>query len=233
MRVSPEDAKERKRLGAIRLVLLGPPGAGKGTQAKFLHDRFEACQVSTGDILRKAVAEGSPLGKQAAEYINRGALVPDEVIVDLVGERLQEKDCEKGFILDGFPRTIPQAQSLDAILERLGIRLNGVLSVQVPDELIVERLSGRRTCRNCGALYHRQFSPSGAENICDRCGGELYQREDDREDTIKARLAVYERQTAPLIDYYQKRALLRQVDGVGSVAEIRQRVARAVEEAAQ
>ena len=211
-----------------RVVLLGPPGAGKGTQAKLLQDKFGVCQISTGDILRKAVAEQTPLGKEASQYINRGALVPDSVIVDLVAARLQEKDCEKGFILDGFPRTIPQAKSLDAILKQRGIGLNSVLSVQVPQDVVIERLAGRRTCRSCGALSHVTFSPPKKAGICDRCGGELYQRDDDREETIAHRLKVYDDQTAPLLDYYRGQGLLREIDGVGAVDEIRARVTAAI-----
>ena len=214
--------------GAARFVLLGPPGAGKGTQAKLLQEKFDACQISTGDILRTAVAEQTPLGKQAAQYINRGALVPDSVIVDLVAERLKEKDCEPGFILDGFPRTIPQAESLDAILKQRGLSLNCVLSVEVPQRDIIERLAGRRTCRNCGALAHVAFSPPKKEDVCDRCGGELFQRDDDREETIANRLKVYENQTAPLVSYYRDRGVLRSIDGVGSVDEIRGRILKAL-----
>lgn len=211
-----------------RVVLLGPPGAGKGTQAKLLQDKFGVCQISTGDILRKAVAEQTPLGKEASQYINRGALVPDSVIVDLVATRLQEKDCEKGFILDGFPRTIPQAESLDAILKQRGIGLNSVLSVQVPKDVIIERLAGRRTCRSCGALSHVTLSPSKKAGICDRCGGELYQRDDDREETISHRLKVYDDQTVPLLDYYRGQGLLREIGGVGTVDEICARVIAAL-----
>ena len=214
------------------MVLLGPPGAGKGTQAKLLQERFKACQVSTGDILRKAVAEQTPLGKQAAQYINQGALVPDPLIVNLVAERLQDKDCEKGFILDGFPRTISQAESLDEILTRMGLTLDRVLSVQVPHTVIVQRLAGRRTCKGCGALYHLTLDPPDKEGICDRCGGELYQRDDDREETITARLKVYETQTAPLMNYYRERGLLRDIDGVGKVDEIRSRVIEVLEDRA-
>lgn len=214
--------------GSVRVVLLGPPGAGKGTQAKWLQERFEACQVSTGDILRKAVAEQTPLGKQAAAYINRGALVPDSLIVDLVAERLKEKDCDKGFVLDGFPRTISQAESLEEILKKMGLALDGVLSVQVPHRVIVERLAGRRTCKGCGALYHLTLDPPSKEGVCDRCGGELYQRDDDREETITARLKVYEAQTAPLVNYYRERGMLREIDGVGKVDEIRSRVLQAL-----
>ena len=214
--------------GSVRVVLLGPPGAGKGTQAKWLQERFEACQVSTGDILRKAVAEQTPLGKQAAAYINRGALVPDSLIVDLVAEQLKEKDCDKGFVLDGFPRTISQAESLEEILKKMGLALDCVLSVQVPHRVIVERLAGMRTCKGCGALYHLTLDPPSKEGVCDRCSGELYQRDDDREETITARLKVYEAQTAPLVNYYRERGMLREIDGVGKVNEIRSRVLQAL-----
>jgi adenylate kinase len=215
-------------LASLRAVLLGPPGAGKGTQARLLGEKFEACQVSTGDILRKAVADQSPLGKEASDYIKRGALVPDSVIVNLVAERLKEKDCQQGFILDGFPRTIPQAQGLEEILRKMGLGLQSVLLVQVPDAVIVERLAGRRTCKNCGALYHLNFKPSTKESTCDRCGGELLQRDDDREETISARLKVYDIQTAPLVDYYRQRGILREIDGVGKVEDIRNRIIKAL-----
>jgi adenylate kinase len=215
-------------LAGLRVVLLGPPGAGKGTQAKLLREKFEACQVSTGDILRKAVADQSPLGKEASEYIKSGALVPDSVIVKLVAGRLKEKDCARGFILDGFPRTIPQAQSLEEILQEMGLGLHAVLSVQVPHSLIVERLAGRRTCKSCGALYHLNLNPPTKENTCDRCGGALFQRDDDREETIGARLKVYDNQTAPLIDYYRRQELLREIDGVGKVQDIGNRITKAL-----
>jgi adenylate kinase len=217
-------------LAALRVVLLGPPGAGKGTQAKLLREKYDACQISTGDILRKAVADQSPLGKQASQFIDRGALVPDDLIVKLVAERLKEKDCEKGFILDGFPRTIQQAESLQEILKRMGLDLSGVLSVQVPHDVIVERLAGRRSCKDCGALYHREFDPPETAGICSRCGGELLQRNDDREDTVSARLKVYDTQTAPLISYYRDRGLLREIDGVGKVQEIANRIVKALGE---
>ena len=211
-----------------RVVLLGPPGAGKGTQAKLLEEKFAAPQISTGDILRKAVAEQGVLGKQASEYIRRGELVPDKLIIDLVAERLKEKDCEKGFVLDGFPRTIAQAQSLEDILKKKGLALNCVLSVQVPHELIVERLSGRRTCKGCGALYHAVFDPPKAAGTCDRCGSELFQRDDDREETISNRLRVYDNQTAPLVSYYRERGLLKSIDGVGKVEDIGKRMIQAL-----
>lgn len=207
-----------------RVVLLGPPGAGKGTQAKLLQEKFGVCQISTGDILRKAVTDKTPLGKEAAQYIDRGALVPDDLIVKLVAERLKAKDCENGFILDGFPRTIPQAESLDALLGDMGLSLNRVLLVQVPRSVIIERLAGRRSCKECGALAHMVFSPPQKAGVCDRCGGQLFQRQDDEEATVANRLKVYENQTAPLVDYYRKRNLLREIDGVGTVDEIRGRV---------
>jgi len=210
------------------VVLLGPPGAGKGTQAKLLEQEFGAVQISTGDILRKAVADQTPLGKQAGDFIKRGALVPDDLIIDLIAERLQQPDCAKGFVLDGFPRTIPQAESLDVLLKKLALNLNCVLSVQVPREIIIERLAGRRTCKKCGALSHIVFDKPKQAGVCDRCGGELFQREDDKEETIAHRLTVYEAQTAPLVDYYRRQGALRDIDGVGSIDQIRARVLSAL-----
>ena len=212
----------------LRVVLLGPPGAGKGTQAKLLQERFEACQISTGDILRKAIAEQTPSGKQASEYVRKGELVPDSLIVDLVAERLKEKDCQRGFILDGFPRNISQAESLEAILNRMGMALDRVLAIQVPHSVIVERLAGRRTCKACGTLYHLTFDPPRAEGVCNRCGGDLYQRDDDREETVTARLKVYDSQTAPLLSYYRKRSMLSDIDGVGKADEIHSRIMQAL-----
>lgn len=216
--------------GVARVVLLGPPGAGKGTQAKLLQEEFGAVQISTGDILRQAVADKTALGGEAAAYISRGALVPDDLIVNLVAERLKEKDCARGFLLDGFPRTIPQAEGLDEILDKMGLRLNGVLSVQVPENILIKRLAGRRTCRQCGALTHVAFNTPKTAGVCDRCGGELYQREDDKEETVAHRLEVYRAQTAPLVDYYQKRSLVRVIDGVGEIGVIRARIIEALGE---
>ncbi len=210
------------------MVLLGPPGAGKGTQAKLLQERFQACQISTGDILRKAVADQTALGKDAAEYLKRGALVPDEVIIMLVAERLRGKDCENGFVLDGFPRTIQQAVGLEAILKTLGTPLEHVLSMRVPPEVIVKRLAGRRNCGNCGALYHEVFDPPKKAGLCDECGTQLYQREDDREETITRRLKVYEEQTAPLVEYYREQGKVRTIDGVGKVEDIQRRIIEAL-----
>ena len=213
----------------VRVVFLGPPGAGKGTQAKFLEGRFGACLVSTGEILRKAVREETPLGKRAAGYVRKGELVPDDLMVELMAERLRQKDCQKGFILDGFPRTIAQADGLDTVLRDAGWALDGVLSLQVPCALSIQRLAERRTCRNCGSLFHLAFNPPKQGGVCDRCGGELYQREDDREDTIAARIQVHEVQTAPLLDYYREKGLLIEIDGVGRLEEVRARVLQALE----
>jgi adenylate kinase len=215
-------------LASVRVVLLGPPGAGKGTQGKLLRDRFEACQISTGDILRKAVADKTPLGKEAESYLSRGELVPDDVIVRLVGERLKQKDCANGFVLDGFPRTLPQAESLEEILKTMALPLDAVLSIQVPHDVIVQRLAGRRNCQNCGALYHVNFDPPSNGETCDRCDGGLQQRDDDREETITTRLRVYESQTAPLANYYRERGNLREINGVGKVEDIQKRIVEAL-----
>jgi adenylate kinase len=215
-------------LASVRVVLLGPPGAGKGTQGKLLRDRFEACQISTGDILRKAVADKTPLGKEAESYLSRGELVPDDVIVRLVGERLKQKDCANGFVLDGFPRTLPQAESLEGILRTMALPLDAVLSIQVPHDVIVQRLAGRRNCQNCGALYHVNFDPPSNGETCDRCDGGLQQRDDDREETIITRLRVYESQTAPLANYYRERGKLREISGVGKVEDIQKRIIEAL-----
>ena len=212
----------------MRVVLLGPPGAGKGTQARFIQEEHGACLVSTGDILRKAVSDRTSLGRKASEYIQKGELAPDTLMIDLVAERLSGEDCLRGFILDGFPRTVAQAEGLEAVLRDRGFALDGVLSLRVPRAAIIQRLAGRRTCRNCGSLYHVIFSPPRRSGVCDRCQGELYQREDDREETVAARLDVYERQTAPLVDYYRKKDLLREIDGAGDVSGVRNHVRQAL-----
>jgi adenylate kinase len=212
----------------MRLVLLGPPGAGKGTQAKLLTERLGVPQISTGDMLRAAVAAGTPLGRQAKAFMERGALVPDDVIIGLVQERLRAPDCAGGYILDGFPRTVVQAQALAAVP---GVRLDRVLSLEVAAEDVVARIAGRRTCQRCGAMYHVRFSPSREAGRCDACGGPTVQREDDREETVRRRLAVYAEQTAPLLAHYEAAGLLRRVPGTGGIPEIFQRLLQALGQA--
>lgn len=204
----------------MRIILLGPPGAGKGTQAKLLIERLGVPQISTGDMLRAAVKAGTALGREAKSFMDRGALVPDGVIVGLVRERLQAADCSGGYILDGFPRTAAQAEALDATLRELRASLDHVLCLDVPSEALIVRIAGRRTCRACGAMFHATFSPSKRDGVCDACGGETYQRDDDREETVRQRLQVYADQTAPLIRYYEERGLLRRIAGTGEIAEI-------------
>ena len=208
----------------MRLILLGPPGAGKGTQAKRLVGRLTIPQVSTGDMLRAAAKAGSPLGQEAKQYIDRGLLVPDAVIFGLVRERMQQPDCAGGYILDGFPRTLAQAEALEKTLASLHTSLDHVVSLEVPTEELVLRIGGRRTCKTCGAMYHVRFSPSKTDGRCDACGGFTYQREDDGEETVRRRLVVYADQTAPLISFYEARGLLRRVPGTGGIAEIFQRI---------
>ena len=208
----------------MNLILLGGPGAGKGTQAKKLIDEFKIPQISTGDMLRAALAEKTELGLKAKEYMDKGALVPDSVVIGLVEQRLAKPDCESGYILDGFPRTVPQAEALDQVLNQLGQEIDHVLSIDVDNDELVKRLSGRRTCRSCGAMYHVMFSPPKKEGVCDKCRGELYQRDDDNETTVRNRLKVYEEQTAPLISFYQKKGLLREVEGTGSIDDIYSRL---------
>ncbi|SMC26119.1 Adenylate kinase [Desulfacinum hydrothermale DSM 13146] len=208
----------------MNIILLGPPGAGKGTQAKRLIDAYGIPQISTGDMLRAALKEGTPLGLEAKKYMDQGALVPDEVVVGLVKERIQQDDCKKGYMLDGFPRNVSQAETLDRMLSELGQTIDHVVCIQVPDEELVKRLTGRRTCRDCGAGFHVMFDPPKKDGVCDKCGGELYQRDDDNEATVKSRLQVYGEQTKPLIDYYEKQGKLRQIDGVGSIDEIFARI---------
>ena len=195
------------------LLLMGPPGAGKGTQAAKLVERYDIPHVSTGDIFRGALQERTPLGLEAKRYMDVGALVPDQVTVGITRERLAKSDCIGGFILDGFPRTLQQAHSLDQMLAKMGIRLNRVVNIVVPDNELIPRLTGRRICQSCGATYHMEYRPPVQEGICDRCGGELYQREDDRETTVIERLEVYRRQTQPLIQYYRDRDLYTEING--------------------
>jgi adenylate kinase len=208
----------------MRLVLLGAPGAGKGTQAKKLIDKYGLPQISTGDLLRAAVAAGSPLGKEAKAYMDKGELVPDSVVLGMVEERLKQDDCKKGYILDGFPRNTAQAEALDKMLASLNMSLDAALSVDVPFEDLMKRLTGRRTCKSCGQMYNIHFKPPQKEGVCDKCSGELFQRDDDKEETIKKRLDVYNAQTAPLIDYYRSKGILKTVSGTGSIDDIFKKV---------
>ena len=208
----------------MNIILLGPPGAGKGTQAKMLVDEYRIPQISTGDILRAAVKEGTQLGKEAKKCMDKGELVPDSVVIGIVEERIQQPDCEKGYMLDGFPRTVPQAEALDGMLDNLSSKIDHVVSIDVDKEELVKRLTGRRTCRDCGAGFHVMFDPPKQEGVCDKCGGELYQRDDDNVETVSSRLEVYEAQTLPLIDYYQGQGKVRSIDGVGEIKEIYNRV---------
>ncbi|UCG13023.1 MAG: adenylate kinase [Deltaproteobacteria bacterium] len=208
----------------MNLILLGPPGAGKGTQAKMLVETYQIPQISTGDILRAAVKDGTTLGKEARSYMDKGQLVPDSVVIGIVEERLQQPDCKTGYMLDGFPRTVPQAEALDGMLQNLGSEIDHVVSIEVDNEELVKRLTGRRTCRECGAGFHVMFDPPKQEGVCDKCGGELYQRDDDNVETVTSRLQVYESQTMPLIDYYKTQGKVRPIEGVGEIKEVFNRV---------
>ena len=216
----------------MQLILMGAPGAGKGTQAAELVKKYGIPQISTGDMFRAAVKEGTELGKKAEACMKSGALVPDEVTIGIVKERLSKEDCAKGFILDGFPRTVEQADALEKILSELGKSLTAVLNIHVPAEDLIERAVGRRICKGCGATYHVKFNPTKKENICDNCGGELYQRADDNESTMKNRLSVYENSTRPLIEYYKKAGKYTEIDGrqpIGKVTEDLVKVLSSVE----
>ena len=199
---------------------MGPPGAGKGTQAEKLTEILNIPHISTGDMFRKAIKDQTDLGKQAKSFMDKGELVPDEVTVGIVKDRITEKDCRNGFLLDGFPRTVVQADALAKMLEDLGIKLDSVINVEVPYEDLIGRLTGRRICRSCGATYHMIFNPPKDEGVCDKCGGELYQRDDDTEETAKNRLLVYEKQTAPLLEYYNNTGLLVNINGNQLMEEV-------------
>lgn len=213
----------------MRLIFLGPPGAGKGTQARQLAGEWHVPQIATGEMLREAVAAGTPLGQEAKRIMETGALVPDDVMIGLIAERLRQPDAAGGFILDGFPRTIAQAEALDRLLKDLGQKLDGVVYFSVSEPELLRRLTGRRLCRQCQTAFHLASAPPRRAGICDRCGGELYQREDDSEATVRHRLEVYQRQTSPLLDYYRHRNLLATIQGEGAVADIRADIRRAAE----
>ncbi len=204
----------------MKIIMLGAPGAGKGTQAKMLADKYMIPHISTGDIFRANIKNGTELGQKAKTYMDQGLLVPDELVCDLVVDRVQQDDCAKGYILDGFPRTIPQAEALDAALANIGAKIDYAVNVEVPDENIVNRMSGRRACVACGATYHIVYNPTKVEGVCDRCEKELILRDDDKPETVTKRLNVYHEQTQPLIDYYTKQGSLVEVDGTMSMDDV-------------
>ena len=204
----------------MKIILMGPPGAGKGTQAEKLVELYQIPHISTGDMFRKAQKDGTELGLRAKEYMEQGQLVPDEVTVDIVRERLAEADCKDGFLLDGFPRTVQQADALDGILKDLGMVLDRVINIEVDKAFLVDRLTGRRVCRTCGATFHVVNKAPKVEGVCDKCGGELYQRNDDKIETVSNRLDVYAAQTAPLIEYYQSKGIMSSIDGSKSMEDV-------------
>ena len=204
----------------MKIIMLGAPGAGKGTQAKMIADKYQIPHISTGDIFRANISNGTELGKKAKTYMDQGLLVPDELVVDLVVDRVQQDDCKKGYILDGFPRTIPQAEALTEALKKLGEKVDFAINVEVPDENIVKRMSGRRACVSCGSTYHIVYNPTKVEGVCDKCGNELILREDDKPETVKKRLDVYHEQTQPLIEYYTNEGVLVEVDGTKDMKDV-------------
>ena len=204
----------------MKIIMLGAPGAGKGTQAKKIAEKYGIPHISTGDIFRANIKNGTELGKKAKTYMDQGLLVPDELVCDLVVDRVKQEDCKNGYILDGFPRTIPQAESLDEALGQMGESLDYAINVDVPDEHIVNRMSGRRACVGCGATYHMVYAPTKKEGVCDVCGAELILRDDDKPETVQKRLSVYHEQTQPLIDYYKKAGILRDVDGTVDMEDV-------------
>ena len=204
----------------MRIIMLGAPGAGKGTQAKKIAEKYGIPHISTGDIFRANIKNGTELGKKAKTYMDQGLLVPDELTCDLVVDRIQQDDAKNGYVLDGFPRTIPQAECLTAALEKLGSKIDYAIDVDVPDENIVRRMGGRRVCLNCGATYHIVSIPTKVEGICDKCGSEVVLRDDDKPETVKNRLSVYHEQTQPLIDYYAKKNVLAEVDGTKDMEDV-------------
>ena len=208
----------------MKIIMLGAPGAGKGTQAKQIADKYHIPHISTGDIFRANIKNGTELGNKAKQYMDQGLLVPDELTCDLVMDRIKQDDCENGFVLDGFPRTIPQAEALTAALEKINEKMDYAIDVDVPDENIVNRMSGRRACLNCGATYHIVSIPTKVEGICDRCGQPVVLRDDDKPETVEKRLKVYHEQTQPLIDYYTKQGVLKTVDGTRDLNEVFQEI---------
>ncbi|WP_368489077.1 adenylate kinase [Clostridium sp. BJN0013] len=208
----------------MKIILLGPPGAGKGTQAKFISEEYSIPHISTGDIFRKNISDNTPLGVEAKKYLDKGQLVPDEVTINIVKDRLSMDDCKNGFLLDGFPRTVYQAEALDLFLNVDNNKIDVVLLIDVPKELIFERMTGRRICPSCGASYHVKFNPPKLKDKCDICNNDIIQRKDDTESTVKDRLDVYEKQTEPLINYYKKQEVISTIDGNGEINQVFQRV---------
>ena len=204
----------------MNLMLFGAPGAGKGTQAKFLIEKYNIPQISTGDILRAAIADKTDMGMEAKKFMDAGQLVPDSTIIGIIKDRLAVSDCKNGFILDGFPRTLAQAEALSELMQNMKIKLDKVISLNVPDSLIVGRITGRRVCSSCGASFHVEFNPSKKDGVCDYCGGELTIRKDDNAETVKSRLEAYHSQTAPLIDFYKKMGVFMELDGTKDVSEV-------------
>ena len=215
-----KNKRETKGGFVMKIIMLGAPGAGKGTQAKQIAQAYDIPHISTGDIFRANIKEGTELGKKAQEYMDKGLLVPDELVCDLVVDRIHKDDCEKGYILDGFPRTIPQANALDEALAKDGKKIEFAIDIEVPDENIINRMSGRRACVGCGATYHIKYNPTKVEGICDVCGEKLILRDDDKPETVKNRLSVYHEQTQPLIDFYAKKNVLAEVDGTKDMEEV-------------
>ena len=208
----------------MKIIMLGAPGAGKGTQAKKIAEKYHIHHISTGDIFRANIKNGTELGKKSKTYMDQGLLVPDELTVDLVIDRVGQDDCKDGYILDGFPRTIPQAECLDAALEKRGEKVDFAIDVEVPDENIVNRMSGRRACVGCGATYHIKYNPTKVDGVCDACGEKLVLRDDDKPETVQKRLGVYHDQTQPLIDYYTKSGVLKEVDGTVDMEDVFQAI---------
>ena len=213
----------------MRLILLGPPGAGKGTQAANIVNKYQLPHISTGDIFRANIKQGTDLGNRAKAFMDKGELVPDSLVVELVEDRLQQDDTKIGFMLDGFPRTLPQAEALDSVLENMGSTLNYVINIVVDPSVLVERAVGRRICRDCGATYHVNFNPSKKEGVCDQCSGELYQRSDDNEETVTNRIAVYTNETAPLVDYYKNSGKLVTINGLQDIDKVFADIEKALE----
>jgi adenylate kinase len=216
----------------MNLVLLGPPGAGKGTQARRLSDKLNAPQISTGELLRAEREKNTSLGQEADKFMKEGRLVPDDLVIEMIQKRLRKGDCQQGYILDGFPRNVAQAEAFDQVMDE-GCRVDVVINVDVEREEVIRRLSGRRQCSKCGENFHKTFHPPKRDNVCDRCGGELLQREDDREEVIRKRLDVYEKETRPLISYYQKKGILKNIKGTGSIEDIHHQILQSLGEIAR